>query len=48
MADKILERARIEGTPLIDGDMVTFIWYGEKAPKLMADFSDWEPPWGEL
>ena len=37
-----LERAHREGAPLIDGETVTFIWAGEKAPLLVADFADWE------
>lgn len=40
----VLERARDEGTPLIDGDQVTFVWYGdgaEPAPYLVGDFNDW-------
>ncbi|MBN8634373.1 MAG: esterase family protein [Anaerolineae bacterium] len=40
-----LERARDEGTPLIDGDQVTFVWYGEgaePAPILVGDFNDWD------
>jgi enterochelin esterase-like enzyme len=36
-----LERARTEGTPLIDGDTVTFFWEGKEPPDLIADFSDW-------
>jgi enterochelin esterase family protein len=36
------ERARVEGTPLIDGERVTFVWQGKQAPDLIADFSDWE------
>jgi enterochelin esterase-like enzyme len=41
----LLERARDEGTPLIDGDQVTFVWYGEgaePAPYLVGDFNDWD------
>ena len=41
----LLERARAEGTPLIDGDQVTFVWYGngaEPAPALIGDFNDWD------
>jgi hypothetical protein len=40
--DRLLERARTEGTPLIEGEAVTFIWQGEQAPYLIADFLDWE------
>lgn len=46
MTDKtdILERARREGTPLIDGDVATFVWNGPKAPLLLGDFNNWG--WG--
>ncbi|MEZ4672481.1 MAG: alpha/beta hydrolase-fold protein [Anaerolineae bacterium] len=40
--NKVLKRAQQEGTPLIDGDMVTFVWQGKKAPSLQADFSNWD------
>jgi enterochelin esterase-like enzyme len=38
-----LERAQKEGTPLIDGGHVTFVWRGEDAPLLAGDFTDWQP-----
>lgn len=41
----LLTRAREEGTPLVDGDQVTFVWYGEgaePAPYLVGDFNDWD------
>lgn len=37
----LLERAKIEGTPLIDGEEVTFVWEGEGAPALMNDVTGW-------
>ena len=37
----LLERAKIEGTPLIDGEEVTFLWEGESAPALMNDVTGW-------
>lgn len=37
-AEVLLERAAREGTPLIDGDRATFIWMGERAPRLLGDF----------
>jgi enterochelin esterase family protein len=40
--EQLIERARAEGTPLIDGERVTFVWYGDQAPYLIADFLDWE------
>lgn len=39
---QLLERAHTEGTPLIDGEKVTFIWEGVDAPHLIGDFNDWE------
>ncbi len=43
---EILLRAQETGTPLIDGDTATFVWYGKQAPVLIGDFTDWEdgPP----
>jgi len=38
----LLVRALAEGTPLIDGDQVTFLWQGKSAPYLRGDFTDWE------
>lgn len=34
----MLERAAREGTPLIDGDVVTFVWQGNEPPRLLGDF----------
>jgi enterochelin esterase family protein len=39
---ELLDRARASGTPLIDGDTAIFLWSGESAPLLIADFTDWE------
>lgn len=41
MNDK-LERMQKEGTPLLDGEQVTFLWVGKKAPHLRGDFCGWE------
>lgn len=30
-------------TPIIDGDLATFVWNGPSAPKLMGDFNSWDP-----
>lgn len=38
----LLARAQNEGTPLIDGSSVTFVWEGTTAPSLMGDYSDWQ------
>lgn len=42
MALNMLQRARLEGTPFVDGEAVTFFWHGAAAPRLMGDFCDWE------
>lgn len=39
---KLLQRAQKEGTPLIDGNTVMFVWEGKKAPNLLADFNHWD------
>lgn len=38
----LLERARVEGTPLVDGNTVTLVWKGDKAPALRGDFTQWQ------
>jgi enterochelin esterase-like enzyme len=43
-AETLLERAEREGTPLIDGETVTFVWRGPHAPRLIGDFNNWG--WG--
>jgi enterochelin esterase-like enzyme len=40
---KLIERARVEKTPLISGDQVTFVWAGEHAPSLAGDITGWMP-----
>lgn len=42
MAEPIKKRLKHEQTPLIDGDVATFVWRGEKAPDLVSDFTGWE------
>lgn len=45
MAHPLLEQARREGTPFIDGDQVTFVWAGTgPIPRLVGDFNCWG--WG--
>lgn len=34
-------RARLEGTPLIEEDQVTFLWLGEHPPSIIGDFVNW-------
>jgi len=41
MPHPLLERARQEGTPLIDGETVTLVWRGRQSPQLIGDFNDW-------
>ena len=41
--DNLLDQAR-QGTPVIEGDEVTFVWSGERAPQLVGDMTDWQ--WG--
>ncbi|NWF67612.1 MAG: esterase family protein [Chloroflexi bacterium] len=38
---KLVKRARAEGTPLIDGQQLTFVWQGQRAPYLLGDFNQW-------
>ena len=42
LTPNLAKRARTQGTPLIDGRTVTFVWLGESAPLLAGDFTDWE------
>jgi enterochelin esterase-like enzyme len=42
MSKSILKRLKKEQSPLIDGDIVTFVWQGEHAPLLVGDFTGWE------
>jgi enterochelin esterase family protein len=42
MQPDLLERVKKTGAPLIEGEQVTFIWRGRKAPVLIGDFTDWE------
>ncbi len=37
-----LDRVRLEGNPLPDGETVTFVWQGESAPQLIDDLHGWE------
>ena len=44
IGEALLKRILHEGTPLIDGEMVTFVWQGPDAPQLIGDFNNWG--WG--
>ena len=37
----LLERARTEGAPLIEGNTATFVWSGKQAPILAGDMTGW-------
>lgn len=39
--DTLIRRVREEGTPLIDGNIATFVWDGETAPAVIGDFNGW-------
>jgi enterochelin esterase-like enzyme len=41
MVEDWIQRAR-QGAPLIDGEEVTFVWQGPRAPLLIGDFAGWE------
>jgi enterochelin esterase-like enzyme len=38
----LVKRAKSNGTPLIDGNQVTFVWLGKTAPQLFSDWLDWD------
>jgi enterochelin esterase-like enzyme len=38
----ILLRAQTAGTPLIDGEIATFVWHGKRPPVMIGDFTNWE------
>lgn len=42
MLSKLLQRIKINGNPLIDGDQATFVWHGKTPPMLLGDFNDWD------
>ncbi len=42
MAYSYIVQAQSEGTPIIQGEKVTFLWQGREAPTLVGDFNDWE------
>lgn len=39
---QLADRLQTEPAPLVDGNLVTFVWKGKTAPQLMGDFTDWE------
>jgi len=38
----LLEKAKERGNPLIEGNLVTFLWQGKSAPRLIDDMHGWE------
>lgn len=38
----LLVKAREHGSPIIEGNRVTFLWQGKTAPRLIDDVHDWE------
>ena len=38
----LVKRAKTSGTPLIDGNQVTFVWLGKSAPQLFSDWIEWD------
>jgi enterochelin esterase-like enzyme len=38
----LLQQAQTQGTPLIDGATVIFMWQGKHPPILIGDFTNWE------
>lgn len=40
--ETLLARAHAEHTPLIDGEVVTFIWRGDYPPQLTGDWTNWQ------
>ncbi|WP_375767721.1 alpha/beta hydrolase-fold protein [Archangium gephyra] len=41
MLKTLEQRARSEGTPVIDGETATFVWRGRKPVSVAGDFLDW-------
>jgi enterochelin esterase-like enzyme len=42
MAKSIRKRLRKEQTPIIEGNIATFVWLGDHAPDLIGDFTGWD------
>ncbi len=42
MKQSLLARARVHGTPLIEGARVTWLWRGRSTPALVGDFNQWD------
>ncbi|CAG1012787.1 Enterochelin esterase [Anaerolineales bacterium] len=38
----LLEKAKEQGNPIIEGNQVTFVWQGKSAPRLIDDVHGWE------
>ncbi|NJD60383.1 MAG: esterase family protein, partial [Anaerolineae bacterium] len=42
MPDQINSYLKTNSTPIIDNDLVTFVWKGKTAPHLVGDFTGWD------
>src|SRR6476659_3586817 len=38
----LIERARAQGTPLVEGETATFVWAGAAPARIIAEFNDWD------
>jgi enterochelin esterase family protein len=38
----LIERARAEGAPLVEGDTATFVWAGAAPARIVGEFCDWD------
>lgn len=39
--ERIIQKALTDGTPVVEGDQVHFLWQGEESTLLVGDFTDW-------
>ncbi len=42
MPKSLLKRLKKEQTPVVDGNIATFVWKGDSAPDLVGDFTGWD------
>ncbi|HEY7983674.1 MAG TPA: alpha/beta hydrolase-fold protein [Ktedonobacterales bacterium] len=42
MPSSLVERARAEGTPLVEGDTATFVWAGAAPARVVGEFCGWD------
>jgi len=41
-ANSLIQRAREQGTPVVEGNRATFFWEGDSAPLLISDVTGWD------